>query len=90
MSIKAITIDFWGTLLFDNPSSDNRYKGRRMKDFANVLAGAGLTVPVATPGILALTGTVPGMVQLPPPVELRVADVFWVALRLGLVRPMVS
>ena len=48
MSIKAITIDFWGTLLFDNPSSDNRYKGRRMKDFANVLAGAGLTVPVAT------------------------------------------
>jgi putative hydrolase of the HAD superfamily len=48
VSIKAVTIDFWGTLLFDNPSSDNRYKGRRMKDFANVLAGAGLTVPVAT------------------------------------------
>jgi putative hydrolase of the HAD superfamily len=48
VSIKAITIDFWGTLLFDNPSSDNRYKGRRMKDFANVLAGAGLTVPVLT------------------------------------------
>lgn len=48
MSIKAITIDFWGTLLFDNPSSDNRYKGRRMKDFANVLAGAGVTVPVPT------------------------------------------
>jgi HAD superfamily hydrolase (TIGR01509 family) len=48
VSIKAITIDFWGTLLFDNPSSDNRYKGRRMKDFANVLAGAGLTVSVAT------------------------------------------
>lgn len=48
MSIKAITIDFWGTLLFDPPSSDNRYKGRRMKDFENVLAGAGLTVPVAT------------------------------------------
>jgi putative hydrolase of the HAD superfamily len=48
VSIKAVTIDFWGTLLFDPPSSDNRYKGRRMKDFENVLAGAGLAVPVAT------------------------------------------
>ena len=48
MSIKAITIDFWGTLLFDPPSSDNRYKGRRMKDFETLLAGAGVPVPVAT------------------------------------------
>jgi putative hydrolase of the HAD superfamily len=44
----VITIDFWGTLLFDPPSSDNRYKARRMKDFENVLAGAGFTVPVGT------------------------------------------
>jgi putative hydrolase of the HAD superfamily len=48
VSIKTITIDFWGTLLFDPPSSDNRYKGRRMKDFEQVLAGAGLTVPLAS------------------------------------------
>jgi HAD superfamily hydrolase (TIGR01509 family) len=46
VSIKTITIDFWGTLLFDPPSSDNRYKGRRMKDFTNILAGAGITVTV--------------------------------------------
>jgi putative hydrolase of the HAD superfamily len=48
VSIKAITIDFWGTLLFDPPSSDNRYKGRRMKDFENVLAAAGFKVTLAT------------------------------------------
>jgi HAD superfamily hydrolase (TIGR01509 family) len=42
MTVRAITIDFWGTLLFDPPSSDNRYKTRRMKDFATILAGAGV------------------------------------------------
>jgi putative hydrolase of the HAD superfamily len=44
VSVRAITIDFWGTLLFDPPSSDNRYKGRRLRDFENILAGAGLRV----------------------------------------------
>jgi HAD superfamily hydrolase (TIGR01509 family) len=48
VSIKAITIDFWGTLLFDPPSSDNRYKGRRMKDFENILGAAGFKATVPT------------------------------------------
>src|SRR2546426_1066915 len=42
VTVRAITIDFWGTLLFDPPSSDNRYKTRRMKDFETILAGAGV------------------------------------------------
>lgn len=42
MSVRAITVDFWGTLLFDPPSSDNRYKARRLRDFENILAGAGV------------------------------------------------
>jgi HAD superfamily hydrolase (TIGR01509 family) len=37
-------VDFWGTLLLDPPSSDNRYKRRRMADFENILAGLGVKV----------------------------------------------
>ena len=37
-----MTVDFWGTLLHDGPSSDNRYKRRRLADFATILAGAGI------------------------------------------------
>lgn len=48
MKIQAITIDFWGTLLFDGPGSDNRYKRRRMADFEKILAGVGVTVSAAT------------------------------------------
>src|SRR5437762_11274679 len=44
MTVRAITIDFWGTLLFDSPASDNRYKTRRMQDFETILAGAGVRV----------------------------------------------
>ena len=44
MSVRVITVDFWGTLLFDPPSSDNRYKARRLRDFENILAGAGVRV----------------------------------------------
>jgi putative hydrolase of the HAD superfamily len=47
VTVRAITIDFWGTLLFDPPSSDNRYKPRRMRDFENILAGAGVRVSSA-------------------------------------------
>jgi HAD superfamily hydrolase (TIGR01509 family) len=42
MTVRAITIDFWGTLLFDSPSGDDRYKMRRMRDFETILAGAGV------------------------------------------------
>lgn len=44
MSVRAITLDFWGTLLVDPPSSDNRYKARRLRDFENILVGAGVRV----------------------------------------------
>jgi len=47
MSVRAITVDFWGTLLFDPPASDNRYKMRRMRDFETILAGAGIRVSAA-------------------------------------------
>jgi putative hydrolase of the HAD superfamily len=47
VTVRAITIDFWGTLLFDPPSSDNRYKTRRLKDFETILAGAGVRASVS-------------------------------------------
>jgi HAD superfamily hydrolase (TIGR01509 family) len=47
VSVRAITVDFWGTLLLDPPSSDNRYKARRLRDFENILAGAGTPVSAA-------------------------------------------
>ena len=47
MSVRAVTIDFWGTLLFDGPGSDNRYKRRRLGDFASILAEAGVAVSAA-------------------------------------------
>lgn len=40
-------MDFWGTLLFDPPSSDNRYKRRRMADFETILAGSGVKAAAA-------------------------------------------
>ena len=42
-----MTVDFWGTLLFDPPSSDNRYKRRRMADFETILGAIGVTVSAA-------------------------------------------
>lgn len=39
-----MTVDLWGTLLLDPPSSDNRYKRRRMADFELILGGLGVTV----------------------------------------------
>jgi len=47
VTVRAITVDFWGTLLLDPPSSDNRYKARRLRDFENILAGAGTPVSAA-------------------------------------------
>src|SRR3972149_6350096 len=42
--IRAVTVDFWGTLMFDPPSSDNRYKQKRLMDFETILRSAGLAV----------------------------------------------
>src|SRR5712664_4961322 len=47
MKVKTITIDLWGTLLFDGPASDNRYKKRRLADFEPLLAAAGMPVSAA-------------------------------------------
>src|SRR4029450_13357113 len=47
MQVKTITVDLWGTLLFDRPSSDNRYKTRRLADIESLLAAAGVTVSTA-------------------------------------------
>jgi len=47
VKVETITVDLWGTLLFDGPSSDNRYKKRRLADIASLLAAAGVTVSTA-------------------------------------------
>ncbi|MBI1735677.1 MAG: HAD family hydrolase [Candidatus Rokubacteria bacterium] len=47
MKIRTITIDFWGTLLFDGPGSDDRYKRRRMADFEAILEAEGVPATAA-------------------------------------------
>src|SRR5262245_5462770 len=47
MRVKTITVDLWGTLLFDGPSSDDRYKKRRLADIESLLAAAGVSVSTA-------------------------------------------
>ncbi|MCI0547608.1 MAG: HAD family hydrolase [Candidatus Rokubacteria bacterium] len=42
--IRAVTVDFWGTLVRDGPAADDRYRGRRLADFEMILAAAGLPV----------------------------------------------
>jgi len=45
--VKTITFDFWGTLLFDGPGSDDRYKKRRLTEFETLLGSAGIPVTAA-------------------------------------------
>lgn len=47
MKIHTITIDFWGTLLYDGPSSDERYKRRRVTEFQTILAAEGVARDLA-------------------------------------------
>ena len=47
MPVKTITFDFWGTLLFDGPGSDDRYKNRRLSEFETLLGSAGISVTAA-------------------------------------------
>lgn len=42
--IRAVTVDFWGTLMFDPPTSDNRYKQKRLADFEAILQAEGVKV----------------------------------------------
>jgi putative hydrolase of the HAD superfamily len=47
VTIGTVTVDLWGTLFVDTPSSDNRYKARRLTDFEAILRGDGRTYPRA-------------------------------------------
>jgi putative hydrolase of the HAD superfamily len=49
VKVETITIDLWGTLLFDGPTSDNRYKKRRLTDFLALLKAAEL--PASMPAL---------------------------------------
>lgn len=44
--IRAITVDFWGTLVFEGPRADDRYRERRLADFEAILGKAGFRVAV--------------------------------------------
>lgn len=47
MKVRVVTVDFWGTLLFDGPGSDERYRRARLADFARILDAAGVAVTLA-------------------------------------------
>ena len=42
MKIRTVTVDFWGTLILDPPTGDERYEGRRLSGFAAILREQGL------------------------------------------------
>lgn len=42
--IKAVTLDFWGTLLHDSPAGDERYKRQRLAGIERILKKAGVKV----------------------------------------------
>ncbi|HEV8306081.1 MAG TPA: HAD-IA family hydrolase [Methylomirabilota bacterium] len=42
--IRAVTFDFWGTILPDPPVSDDRHRPRRLADFEAILGAAGVEV----------------------------------------------
>jgi len=44
VTVRAVTVDLWGTLFFEPPASDDRHKPRRLADFATILAGTGAEV----------------------------------------------
>jgi putative hydrolase of the HAD superfamily len=42
--IRAVTIDFWGTLIHEGPGADDHYRERRLNDFQAILGRAKLSV----------------------------------------------
>jgi len=44
LPIRVVTIDFWGTLIHDQPRADDHYRERRLADFAVILDKAGCRV----------------------------------------------
>lgn len=47
MTIRAVTVDLWGTLFYEPPASDDRHKSRRLGEFARILREAGVEVSPA-------------------------------------------
>ncbi len=43
-TIRAVTLDLWGTIFLDGPGADDRYTRRRLAGMHAVLTGAGLPV----------------------------------------------
>ena len=43
-SLRAVTVDFWGTLIHDQARADDHYRERRLADFAAILGKAGIRV----------------------------------------------
>jgi putative hydrolase of the HAD superfamily len=48
--VRAVTVDFWGTLITQPPQADDRYRERRLADFRTILRRVGLTVSPAALG----------------------------------------
>jgi len=47
VTIRAVTVDLWGTLFSEPPASDDRHKPRRLGEFARILQEAGVEVSPA-------------------------------------------
>jgi putative hydrolase of the HAD superfamily len=47
VSTRAVTLDFWGTLVIDTPGFDDHYRRQRLTDFRRILAGADEPVSLA-------------------------------------------
>lgn len=45
-SIRAVTIDLWGTLFLDRPLADERYRRERLARIREVLTDRGIDVPI--------------------------------------------
>ncbi len=43
-SLRAVTVDFWGTLIHDQPRADDHYRERRLADFAAILGTVGVRI----------------------------------------------
>jgi len=42
--VRAVTVDFWGTLVVEGPRADDRYRERRLTDFESILRAAGFRI----------------------------------------------
>lgn len=47
MTIRAVTLDFWGTLVVDGPGADERYRSPRLRAWRQILSDAGIDVSAA-------------------------------------------